>query len=902
MKNLKKIIFAIIPFIISTSFAQISHTLTVKYKVEKLPFGLTQRVPKAMPTVAIALSGGGARGLSQIGVLKALHQAKIPINIIVGTSMGSIVGGLYAAGYSIDQLDSIAINTKWNNLLSSERETNRKDLFIDQKISEDKAIFALRLKGFTPILPTSLNSGEKISNYLNLLTFQAPIHVDSSFSDLKKRFLAVCTNLVDGKEVVINKGSLSQAMRASSSVSFYLSPVNYDSLTLVDGGLVDNIPISIARDNGGQYIIAVNTTSDLLSKENLSMPWEIANQIISIPMQKLNNSELKYANAIITPSIDEYNINDFNNIDTLIERGYLAALPQIPHIKMQIDSMFRNGFNIEKFYLKNVMITGNEPDAERPFIQKYSLMDSVSSYDIQEDIYKLYSTGNYKNIAAKILQYENHSTVDFVLEPNPEIKSISFKGVSVIPERVIRGKVDNLIGSFYSAKKVLDRAISIIEVYRSRGFSLAEIRNINFNQETGNLNIIIDEGKISSIKIIGNNYTNNTIITREVPIHSGDYFNYNNIALALTNLRSTNLFDDVYFDVRREDGKNDLLVYVSEKESSLLRVGFRIDNEKNAQLSLDLVDENLFGSGTELGILLFGGGRNRAFVLEHRSNRIFNTYLTYKINAYFKSDDEYHYVEVPSTNISRFEMTTDGQYRQIYYGGSVSVGTQVERFGNLIFEGKYQVDQVKNIDLSPVDPLRTTIVSIKASSTIDTQDKYPYPTKGMYLNTAYETAQAALGGQLGYTNINFDYKNYFTISNRSTFSPRLMMGFADKTLPLSEEYSLGGQESFFGMNQDEYRGRQIFLASLEYRYKFPFQIFFDTYFKARYDLGSIWQQQEEIRFKDFRHGIGVSLSFNTPIGPADFSLGRSFHFVKNLPGDPLSWGDFHFYFSIGYYY
>ncbi len=902
MKNLKKIIFAIIPFIVSTSFAQISHTLKVEYKVKKLPFGLTERVAKPMPTIALALSGGGARGLSQVGVLKALYQAKIPINLIVGTSMGSIVGGLYAAGYSINQLDSIAVNTNWNNLLASERETNRRDLFIDQKVSEDKAIFALRLKGLTPILPTSLNSGEKISNYLNLLAFQAPIHVDSSFNDLEKKFRAVCTDLVNGKAVVINKGSLSQAMRASSSVSFYLSPVNYDSLTLVDGGLVDNIPVKIAKNNGAQYVIAVNTTSDLLEKENLNLPWEIADQIISIPMQKLNFSELKEANAVITPSIDEYKINDFVNIDTLISRGYQAALPQIKYIKEQIDSIFRNNFNTENFYIKNVMVTGNEPEAERPFVQKYSLMDSVSSYDVLEDAYKLYSTGSYKNISAKILQYENYSTVQFILEPNAVVKDVRIDGVSLIADSLIRNIINNIIGLPYSPKKVFERAISIIKLYRDKGYSLAEIRKIKFDQETGQLNIYIDEGKISSIKIIGNKYTSRTIITREIPIHNGDYFNYNNIALGLTNLRSTNLFDDVYFDVKREAGKNALLIYVSEKESSLLRVGFRIDNEKNAQLSLDLVDDNLFGSGTQAGLLLFGGGRNKAFVLENKSNRIFDTYLTYKINAYYKSDDEYHYVEVPSTNTSRFEMTVDGQYRQIYYGGSIAIGTQVERFGNLIFEGKYQIDQVMNIAQSPVDPLRTAILSIKASSTIDTQDKYPYPTKGIYFNTAYETAQTALGGQLGYTNVNFEYKNYVSVGDKSTFSPRLMMGFADKTLPLSEEYALGGQGSFFGMNEDEYRGRQIFLASLEYRYKFPFQIFFDTYFKARYDLGSIWQQQEEIRFKDFRHGIGISLSFNTPIGPADFSLGRSFHFVKDLPGDPLSWGDFHFYFSIGYYY
>ena len=104
------------------------------------------------------------------------------------------------------------------------------------------------------------------------------------------------------------------------------------------------------------------------------------------------------------------------------------------------------------------------------------------------------------------------------------------------------------------------------------------------------------------------------------------------------------------------------------------------------------------------------------------------------------------------------------------------------------------------------------------------------------------------------------------------------------------------------MREDEFRGRQLFLASLEYRYNLPIDLFFDTYILIRYDLGSIWDIQDAIRFKDLRHGIGASISLDTPIGPADFAVGRSFIFKKNLPGNPISWGDFIFYFSIGYYF
>ena len=104
------------------------------------------------------------------------------------------------------------------------------------------------------------------------------------------------------------------------------------------------------------------------------------------------------------------------------------------------------------------------------------------------------------------------------------------------------------------------------------------------------------------------------------------------------------------------------------------------------------------------------------------------------------------------------------------------------------------------------------------------------------------------------------------------------------------------------MHDNEYRGRQILLASLMYRYKLPFLIFFDTYLKVRYDIGSTWPEQESIRFKDLKHGIGGAIAFDTPIGPAEFAVGRSFLLRNDLTKNPVRWGEVLFYFSIGYYY
>lgn len=886
----------------SVSFCQNSYNITIDYKTKALPFGLEEKVPANRPVVALALSGGGSRGLAQIGVLKALEEAGIRIDMIVGTSMGSIIGGLYAAGYSVDQLDSIAVNTDWGDLLSPGSQTDRRELFVDQKITEDKAILTLRLDGFSPIIPTSVNTGHKLSNYLNILTLQAPVHSLSSFDDLKIKFRAVCTNLVTGEPVVLDGGSLSQAMRASSSVSFFLSPVLMDSMILVDGGLVANIPVKIASELGADLIIAVNTTSDLHPKEELELPWIIADQVISIPMKILNKNQLSLADFVISPDVGNKSATDFSDLDQIINRGYLTTISMTDNIKNRIDSVMTFSDVDQGKYFSNIK---NHDDAypwEKPLLQKYADMDSVSLTEIKRDLYSLYEERNFNELSAEILDEEKSVDIRFIPRYDKQIKMIECWGINVLKKSDVDSVKGKYIGCAYNGSTTYSIVVDILNLYRSRGYSLAALEDISFDNLAGRLSLSFDEGIISQILVEGNKITNSSIITREFPIKAGDYFLYNEISAGLTNLRSTNLFEDLILTVEKENNRNIVTLKVAERTAELLRFGFRTDNERNVQLSFDIRDENLFGTATELGLILYGGARNRGYILEHKSNRIFDTYLTYKIDAFYKFDDVYTYRDVPSESERSFSRIRDGEYRQIYYGASASLGTQVEKFGNLIFKGKYQFDEVKNIDMSPVNPYKTKIVSLKISATIDSQDKYPYPKNGVYFTGYYETASSFLGGNVGFTNLGFDYKSYFTINDVHTLSPRVLMGFGDKTLPLSQQYSLGGQGSFFGMRENEFRGRQIFLSSLEYTVQLPFDIFFDTYIRFRYDLGGTWEEQEQIRFKDLRHGLGGTISFDTPIGPADFSVGRSFLFVKDLPDNPVSWGDVLFYFSIGYYY
>lgn len=895
------IVFSIILFI-STAVSQDKTSIEPEFIKSNLPYGLIEFVPKPKPVVALALSGGGSRGLSQIGVLKALEEFNINIDLIVGTSMGSIVGGLYASGYTIEELNSIALTTNWNELLTISRQSDRRELFIDQKITEDKSVFTLRLDGLKPILPTSFNDGQKLSNELNILTFNAPLHSKESFDLLNKKFRAVCTNLITGDPVVLSSGTLSKAMRASSSVAFFLPPVQLDSLLLVDGGLVENIPVGTARKEGGEIIIAVNSTSPLHKEEKLSAPWIIADQIVSIPMKHLNTNQIKNADIIINPELNDRESTNFSDIEKIIEAGYKSGLSQVSEIARAIDSVYLINLAKEERYFKNPKLTGELSSTEREVLYNHILTDSVSNKEILRALYELQSHGNYADIKMDLVEYDDHTELTLVKKANPLIIKADLIGSTAINSERTGEIFSSLVGQSYNGRAILKTIIELLREYRKIGYSLANISEISFDPETGRLGLFIDEGIISEIVTEGNSRTNPTIITREFPISEGDYFNIDKISKGLINLRSTKLFEDAEAVLKKENGKNILIIKVVERPTGLLRLGFGVDNENRARLGFDLREENLLGTGSEIGLLLNLNSRGRGIQLEQKSNRIFNTYLTYKINAFYNFNDVFVYRDLPTVQEDRFSREENGEYRQIFFGGSLGVGAQVERFGNLIFEGKYQINKVKNLKNNLVNPFEIKIVSFKVSTTVDTQDKYPYPEKGIYFNGFYETSQSFLGGDIGYTNVGFEYRNFLSLSSASVISTRINMGFGDKTLPLTQQYSLGGMNSFYGMRDYEYRGRQLFLTSLMFRYKLPFVIFFDTYFMARYDLGNVWEIQEQIKFKNLKHGVGAAISFDTPIGPAEFALGRSFLFRKDIPTNPVSWGDVLFYFSIGYYY
>jgi NTE family protein len=281
--------------------------------------------PAGRPKVGLVLSGGGARGAAHVGVLKVLEELRVPVDVIVGTSMGSIVGASYASGNSVAEMerDIAAITTA---SLFTDRPP-RADLPMRRK-ADDATPYIIPELGVTGdgiALPKGIVTGVSVEAQLRKLVKFTTVR---RFDQLPIPFAAIATDLGTGEMVVLNEGSLITAMRASMSVPGGMAPVGIDGRQLVDGGLVRNLPVDVARSMGADIIIAVNLGTPLMKPEEITSVLSVTGQMINILTEqnvRRSLAELKPQDILVEPALGNFSAGDFDNLPKTVPIGEAAA-------------------------------------------------------------------------------------------------------------------------------------------------------------------------------------------------------------------------------------------------------------------------------------------------------------------------------------------------------------------------------------------------------------------------------------------------------------------------------------------------------------------------------------------------------------------------------------------------
>jgi len=369
------------------------------------------------PRVGLVLSGGAARGLAHIGVLKVLEKAGLPIDMVGGTSMGSIVGGLYAAGYSAGEIEKIVLSQDWTALLTDQ--VQRSSLSVVEKEDYDKYLISVPFKGKKILLPSGLGAGQNVSLLLSQLTF--PVDEITDFSKLPRPFFCIATNIVSGEEVLLDKGYLPDAIRASMAIPTIFTPVEIDGQLLVDGGLVNGFPTDRMVERGADIVIGVNLGLKEYNTDDLKSLAAVLEQSIFIHAKTLNKQNQKLCRVLIAPDVYTSNAASFSNAAALIKIGEDAAMSHFDELKALADSikLIRNNYpspcihGVDSIYVEAMQFEGLN-SVPQNFLEakfNFSIPGKLSVKALNDAIQRAYGTQFFEKISYKLTPVSGDHTI-----------------------------------------------------------------------------------------------------------------------------------------------------------------------------------------------------------------------------------------------------------------------------------------------------------------------------------------------------------------------------------------------------------------------------------------------------------------------------------------------------------
>ena len=387
--------------------------------------------------VAVVLSGGGAKGVAHVQALQVIEEAGIPIDMVVGTSMGAIIGGLYSIGYTPAQLDNMVRQQNWTFLLTDR--IKRSAMSLSEREKAAKYIISLPfVKNQKDMMSGGIIKGQNISNLFSDLT--VGYHDSIDFNKLPIPFACVSENVVNGEQVVFHDGELATAMRASMAIPGVFAPVRINDMVLIDGGMVNNFPTDIAKAMGADIIIGIDVQNTLRPASKLNSAPDILKQIIDISCQTNQKENIKLTDVYIKVNVDGYSSASFTTtaIDSLMARGKEAALSQwdtllalkkkigIPEdYKPQPRSPYSGLSDSHSFFIKEIVFSGVEDSDDKKWLMKKCKLkedSEITAQQIEQALYQLRGSQSYSSASYKLKNTPEGYQLIFVLEEKYEGK------------------------------------------------------------------------------------------------------------------------------------------------------------------------------------------------------------------------------------------------------------------------------------------------------------------------------------------------------------------------------------------------------------------------------------------------------------------------------------------------
>ena len=371
------------------------------------------------PRVGLVLSGGGALGMAHVGVIKVMEEAGLRPDYITGVSMGSIIGGMYSLGYKADSLYKILIAMNWDALLANKIPENK--IILLEKKNFYNSSLSLPVSFSKVILPSGLINGQMIENSLSFYAWPAADIND--FSKFPIPYMCIGTDLITGEKVDLKSGYLPDAMRASMAVPSIFTPIKIDTAFLIDGGFLRNFAASEVREMGADIVIGSYVGPSRSTEEKLQSVSEIIKQLAFSISLKDFESQKKLADLVIMPEIEDLLATDFDNVDTIVQRGYKAALPYRDLFRELADSLDKYGVQdpieniLDKQYYSfdRIEISGNNIYSDRQVLDVLDIRPGrrTDKYLLSDGIELLYGKAWFEKVKYRIVP-RNDSLVLYI--------------------------------------------------------------------------------------------------------------------------------------------------------------------------------------------------------------------------------------------------------------------------------------------------------------------------------------------------------------------------------------------------------------------------------------------------------------------------------------------------------
>ncbi|MBP5643054.1 MAG: patatin-like phospholipase family protein [Bacteroidales bacterium] len=449
--------FAILVLSVLAMFAASAQDTIVEKTADTLAAADTTVVLHQRPRVGVVLSGGGAKGFAHIGALRVIEEAGIPIDYIAGTSMGSIIGGLYAVGYDPDMMQKLCTEQDWNLIIKDQ--IPRKFMPLEKRLNERHYLISFPRINRKFKIRRSMIDGMYVNMLLTRLTM--PAYKERDFSKLPVPFLCIGTDLISADPIEFTSGSLAQSIRSSMSIPFLFEPVDYDGYLLCDGGLTNNFPVQNVRAKGADIIIGVDLEIIKSDPNVLDNSLKVLERLIAVVSQDKSNVARDECDILIRPDIGKANIMSFNDFSPIIDCGEKGAREKFPELKRLADSLQALGpFEVERHHtqpvdhitIASVEVEGVD-DYEANLLKSEFGKEFPKEFKIDEIetiIVKTYSQGYYSNVWYELVDapegnilklhckqktslnfnvaghYDNNYSIGFLLNMNARTKHFDY--------------------------------------------------------------------------------------------------------------------------------------------------------------------------------------------------------------------------------------------------------------------------------------------------------------------------------------------------------------------------------------------------------------------------------------------------------------------------------------------